>query len=205
MADAGDGTTDPVWTEVTRQLDDLIHVGEKTLSRRRLQATIDEMLQLRSAGLSQQATADRFSVDRSFVSRLEALAEVHKGGSIGVVGFPIANRSEIRTLCEERGVDFILLFSEEERQAYLRERSGMALLHEVLGTVARLRTLDHVVLVTSDHWFTLAAALLGREVTGLRLGPSPMSEDRTVDVGELAGLLGSLQQMRPAADGLGTR
>ena len=102
-------------------------------------------------------------------------------------------------------MDFILLFSEEERQAYLRERSGMALLHEVLGTVARLRTLDHVVLVTSDHWFTLAAALLGREVTGLRLGPSPMSEDRTVDVGELAGLLGSLQQMRPAADGLGTR
>ena len=186
-------------------MDDLIHIGDKTLSRRRLQATLDEMLRLRSAGLSQQATADRFSVDRSFVSRLETLAELHKGGSIGLVGFPIANRAELRALCERRGVDFVLLLSEAERQAYLSERSGMALLHEVLGTVARLRTLDHVVLVTSDHWFTLAAALLGREVAGLQLGSSPMTEDRTVDLAELEALLDSLDAGRASAGSLGTR
>jgi len=191
--------------EVARQMDDLIHIGDKTLSRRRLQATLDEMLRLRSAGLSQQATADRFSVDRSFVSRLETLAELHKGGSIGLVGFPIANRAEVRALCEKRGVDFVLLFSEAERQAYLSERSGMALLHEVLGTVARLRTLDHVVLVTSDHWFTLAAALLGREVAGLHLGSSPMTEDRAVDLAELEALLDSLDAGRAPAGSLGTR
>ncbi len=173
-------------------MDDLIHIGDKTLSRRRLQATIDEMLRLRTAGLSQQATAERFSVDRSFVSRLETLAELHKGGSIGLVGFPVANRDEVRAVCERNGVDFVLLFSEAERQAYLNERSGMALLNEVLGTVARLRTLDHVVLVTSDHWFALASALLGREVAGLRLGPSPMTEDRAVDTVELEALLHSL-------------
>jgi hypothetical protein len=186
-------------------LDDIIHIGDKTLSRRRLQATIDEMLRLRSAGFSQQATADRFAVDRSFVSRLETLAELHKGGSIGLVGFPIANRDEVRALCEQRGVDYVLLLSERERQAYLNERTGMNLLHEVLGTVARLRTLDHVVLVTSDHWFSLAAALLGREVTGLRLGPSPMTEDRTVDPHELAVLLDSLGSGRTQTGSLGMR
>lgn len=186
-------------------MDDLIHVGDKTLSRRRLQATLDEMLRLRSAGMSQQATADRFSVDRSFVSRLEMLAELHKGGSIGLVGFPIANRAEIRTLCEQRGVDFVLLLSEAERQAYLRERSGMALLHEVLGTVARLRTLDHVVLLSSDHWFALAATLLGREVTGLQLGSSPLSEDRSVDIGELAALLDSLEGGHISTENTGIR
>lgn len=186
-------------------MDDLIRIGDKTLSRRRLQATLDEMLQLRMAGLSQQATADRFSVDRSFVSRLETLAELHKGGSIGLIAFPIANRDAVRELCERRGVEFVLLFTEAERQAYLRDRSGMSLLNEVLATVARLRTLDHVVLVTSDHWFTLASALLGREVAGLQLGQSPMTADVPVDLAELEALLESLASSHAADGTLGTR
>lgn len=186
-------------------MDDLIHIGDKTLSRSRLQSIVDEMLRLRSAGFSQQAAAERFAVDRSFVSRLETLAELHKGGSIGLVGFPIANRDEVRALCERRGVDFVLLLSEQERQAYLNGRTGMALLHEVLGTVARLRTLDHVVLLTSDHWFALAAALLGREVTGLQLGQSPMTEDRVVELGELAALLDSLSSGHTQTGSLGMR
>lgn len=186
-------------------MDDLIHIGEKTLSRRRLRATIDELLRLRVAGLSQQAAADRFGVDRSFISRLETLAEVHKGGSIGLVGFPIANRDEIRAICTRRGVEFVLLLSEAERQAYLQEQSGMSLLHEVLGTVARLRTLDHVVLFTSDHWHAVASALLGREITGVQIGHSPISEDRVVDPHVLESLLDALGAAQPRPDRLGTR
>jgi transcriptional regulator with XRE-family HTH domain len=173
-------------------VDELWHVGDKTLSRERLLRTLEEMLGLRQAGFSQQATAERFSVDRSFVSRLEAIAEVHKGGRIGLVGFPVANKDAVRRVAEEYGVEFLLLLSERERQAYLTSRSGMELLHEVLGTVARLRTLDHVVLLASDRWFSLANGLLGREVSGIHIGTSPISEDQEVPVEALADLLSSL-------------
>lgn len=162
------------------------------LSRERVHRVTEEMLRLRQAGLSQQATAERFGVDRSFVSRLEAIAEMRKGGRIGLVGFPIANRDAVRREAQSHGVEFTLLFSEAERQAYLQARSGMQLLHEVLGTVAQLRTLDHVVLMTSDRWFGLAEGLLGREVSGIRLGASPIAEDKLVDIAVLRDLLQSL-------------
>lgn len=173
-------------------VNELWRVGDKVLSRERLLQTLDEMLGLRQAGFSQQATADRFAVDRSFVSRLEAIAEVHKGGRIGLVGFPVANREAVRKTAEEYGVEFLLLLSESERQAYIGARSGMELLHDVLGTVARLRSLDHVVLLASDRWFAIANGLLGREVSGVRIGTSPISEDREVPITALADLLQSL-------------
>ncbi|MDA8345645.1 MAG: transcriptional regulator [Thermaerobacter sp.] len=173
-------------------MDDLLHIGDKVLSRERLLRTIDEILGLRQAGFSQQATAERFSVDRSFVSRLETIAEVHKGGRIGLVGFPVANKEAVRHLAEDYGVEFMLLLSEDERQTYLNARSGMELLHEVLGTVARLRTLDHVILLASDRWFSIANGLLGREVSGIRIGTSPIAEDREVSTAALSDLLQSL-------------
>lgn len=169
-----------------------MHVGDKVLSRERLLRTIDEILGLRQAGLSQQAIADRFGVDRSFVSRIETIAEVHKGGRIGLVGFPVANKEAVREVATAHGVEFILLFSERERQAYLDGRSGMQLLHEVLGTVARLRTLDHVVLLSSDRWFAIAGGLLGHEVSGIRIGTSPITEDQEVPLDQLVEVLGSL-------------
>ena len=173
-------------------MDDLWHVGDKVLSRERLLRTIDEILGLRQAGFSQQAAADRFSVDRSFVSRLETIAEVHKGGRIGLVGFPIANKDAVRRTADAFGVEFVLLLSEAERQTYLTARSGMELLHDVLGTVARLRSLDHVVLLASDRWFSIANGLLGREVSGIRIGTSPIAEDRDVPITALSDLLRSL-------------
>ncbi len=186
-------------------MNDLWHVGDKVLSRERLLQTLDEMLGLRQAGFSQQATADKFSVDRSFVSRLEAIAEVHKGGRIGLVGFPVANRDAVRQTAEEYGVEFVLLLSEAERQAYLGARSGMELLHDVLGTVARLRSLDHVVMLASDRWFSIANGLLGREVSGIRIGTSPISEDREVPIGALADLLRSLGGAPRARRGVSER
>ncbi|MDI3501622.1 MAG: hypothetical protein PWP22_1393, partial [Thermoanaerobacter sp.] len=66
-----------------------IKIGDKTINLEKLHGIIDKIIEMRQNGLSQQEVASRFKVDRSFVSRLESLGEVRKGGNIAVVGFPI--------------------------------------------------------------------------------------------------------------------
>jgi transcriptional regulator len=71
---------------------DLIRIGEKIISRRRIDQYVSRMLELRAKGLSQAEVAGRLGVDRTLVSRLESLGEVRKGKRIAVVGFPIQKK-----------------------------------------------------------------------------------------------------------------
>lgn len=69
-------------------MSDFFRAGDKLLNRVKLDRIVDRIFQLRVSGLSQQEVAQRVGCDRSFVSRLESLAEVRKGGSLAVIGFP---------------------------------------------------------------------------------------------------------------------
>ena len=56
-------------------------IGDKLLNRTKLDRIIDRIFELRMSGASQQEVAQRIGCDRTFVSRLEGLAEVRKGAA----------------------------------------------------------------------------------------------------------------------------
>lgn len=173
---------------------ELIRIGEKLVNKDRVHRRVDEILALRAAGASQQEVADRLRVDRAFVSRLEGLGEVRKGGRVALVGFPVANKAELHKVAEASGVDWILLMDNQERWGFLAEQSGAGVFNRVLEIISELQTFDAVVFIGSDMRIRLAKAVFGPEtVIGLELGPTPIEDDRYVDPAVLARLLGGLK------------
>jgi len=156
---------------------DFIRIGDKLISREKAIRTIDKILSLRAAGFSQQDAADRVGVDRTFVSRLETLAEVRKGGSIAVIGFPLENCTELEEVCDKHGVDYSFLMTDKERWQFIESKSGLALLDFLMELLKELRNFDVVVMIGSDMRIQLAEALLGDTVIGVELGRSPMKHD----------------------------
>ena len=125
--------------------EDLFRIGEKLISTEKLHRIIEQILEQRSRGLSQQDVAGRFGVDRTFVSRLEGLGAVRKGSSLAVIGFPVKNKDEILALLTELGVDFSLIMTDDERWRFVQEKSGIELFNEIMSLVAKARTFDVVV------------------------------------------------------------
>src|SRR5690625_886643 len=121
---------------------DLFRIGTKLVSHTRIQRRISELLELRASGKSQQETADALSIDRTFVSRVEALGEVRKGGRIALVGFPIKNARTLERIAKKAGVDFALVYTEEERRELTSTVSGADLINEVMGLSGKLRSFD---------------------------------------------------------------
>ena len=81
---------------------DLLRIGEKLISTSRIHRTVDQILELRSQGQSQQEVAEQIGVDRTFISRLEGLGEVRKGGRVAVIGFPSVIRKRLKPLPKKR-------------------------------------------------------------------------------------------------------
>lgn len=172
---------------------DFIRIGEKVLSRRKIDDAIDRILELRFQGFSQQEVADRLHLDRTFISRLESLGELRKGATIALVGFPVLNRDEIRRVAEEEGVDYVFLLSEAERRAFLEKRDGLTVFNEVMEIVAHVRQYDVVILLVSDRRAGIIGALLDREVVPLAIGKSPIEEDKWVDPDQLRQLIAGVR------------
>lgn len=164
-------------------------IGDKLVSMEKLGRILEQILDLRSQGLSQQEVASRFGVDRSFVSRLETLGSVRRGARLAVVGFPIKNKEELQTLLEELGVDYSLLMTNRERWRFVQEKSGIELFNEVMRITAKVRTYDAVILIGSRQRIKWCAALLDKEVVGIELGESPITRDQTVDPDRLRELI----------------
>ncbi|WDC85484.1 hypothetical protein PL321_09400 [Caloramator sp. mosi_1] len=101
---------------------DFVKIGDKTISVSRINKKIEEIIELRGKGYSQQEVAKILDVDRSFISRLESIGEVRKGGDIAVIGFPIKNKEEIIEVLRTFNVEYILLMNEEERQNFIKNR-----------------------------------------------------------------------------------
>lgn len=169
--------------------EDLIRIGEKLISMEKLKRIIEQILEQRSQGMSQQEAADRFGVDRTFISRLEGLGAVRKGSSLAVIGFPIGNKQEILDLLTELGVDFSLIMANDERWRFVQEKSGIELFNEIMSMVAKVRTYDVVIFIGSRQRIKWSAALLDKEVVGYELGETPITEDKQVDSERLRSLI----------------
>lgn len=156
----------------------LIRIGDKIVNKQKIFDAIERMLTMRQHGLSQQETANQLGIDRTVISRLETLGEIRKGGQIALVGFPIRNREEIDAVAQEEGIDFILLFTENERWQFVQEKSGVELFNEIMQIIARLRTYDIVIFIGSNMRIKLIEALLDKEIIGIQIGESPIAEDK---------------------------
>jgi transcriptional regulator with XRE-family HTH domain len=103
---------------------DFIRIQDKIISWNKIAETLQKALQLRARGYSQQEVADRLSIDRTFISRLEGIGELRKGRSIACIGFPILNKDEIQEILDKEAVDYSLLMTEKERLDFINLRSG---------------------------------------------------------------------------------
>lgn len=170
-----------------------VRVGDKLINRQKIDNAIGQILDLRVRGLSQQEVAGKLGLDRTFISRLESLGEVRKGGTLALVGFPLANRDELARVAQEEGVEFVLLMTEQERGAFILGRTGLQLLNELMGLVGEVRTYDTVILMGSDKRIRIIQALLDREVVSIEIGKSPIEADKYYDPEKLRELIKTIR------------
>lgn len=168
-------------------------IGDKLLNRGKLDRIIDRIFELRVSGLSQQDVAKRVGCDRPFVSRLESLAEIRKGGSLAIIGFPLANVAELAATCEEMGVEYTLLLNDKERWDLVESFDGKGLLDWLMKIMVEMSEYDHVIMIGSDMRIRLAEAILGEKVFGITIGQSPIKEDYSLDPGELKKLITTIK------------
>ncbi|WP_366923307.1 transcriptional regulator [Metallumcola ferriviriculae] len=163
---------------------DLLRIGEKVISKKRVLRSVDKIFELRAMGISQTETAKKVGVDRTLVSRLESLGEVRKGAPIAVLGFPIKNRDEVEAVLNKEGVEFYLILTEEQRRGFLHQ-NGLELFNYVMDIIAQLKEYDQVVVIGSNYRIELMSAVIGRDVVGLEIGKSPIEEDKLVSLEEV--------------------
>lgn len=175
---------------------DFYRIQDKIISWEKIERTLHKALLMRSRGFSQQETASRLDIDRTFISRLETIGELRKGQTIACVGFPVLNKNEIQEIMETEGVDYILLMTEQERQDFINLRNGKEVLNEIMNLTAQIRTYDIVILMGSDERLKLIEGILDGQVVSIELGPSPITEDKWVDPGEVKKILRSIRSAR---------
>lgn len=169
----------------------LYRIGDKVVSIDKLLDAVESILEEREAGATQEEAARRGGVQRSFVSFLETLGEVRRGPRVALVGFPIANRDEVRELAERHAVDFVLVVRQSDRES-IEAGSSADVFNTLLETLAALRDFDTIVLLASDYRVKTIEKILGTEVVGIPLGHSPLREDQPVDIAELERVLESV-------------
>lgn len=170
-----------------------VRVGDKLVSRDKIMRTVDKILERRSTGMSQQEVAYEMNIDRSFISRLETMGELRKGGKVALIGFPVANKDELAEVAQEYGVDHIFLMTEEERWDWVRAKTGAELLNEIMELVGTVRAFDTVVLIGSNMRIKLAQALVDKQIIPIIIGETPLREDKYVEPALLRDLLKGLK------------
>lgn len=171
---------------------ELLRVGDKIISFERLISLVNKILKLRSSGSTQQEVAKTLGIERSFISHLEGLGEIRKGRKSALVGFPIANKDEVEQVAKDTGIDFVFLLNEEERLDFVKHDSGVELFNQLLEVIAKLKDYDLVIFLGSDMRVSLMERILDKEVVGIPMGASPITEDKYIDTEELRLMLDSL-------------
>ena len=167
----------------------LIRIGEKIISQGKIEQTIRQILELRAAGFSQQEVAGRLELDRPFISRLETLGEVRKGKRLAVIGFPLRNKTEIKKIAQDKGVEFIWLMDNKERWELVRGQKALDFFNHIMERITTLQHFDLVIIIGSKKWQKMAEALLDGQVLFLELGNSPITEDCVLDAQRFARIL----------------
>jgi transcriptional regulator with XRE-family HTH domain len=171
----------------------LLRIGEKIINRQKIHRVIDEVLEMRSRGFSQQEAAHRVGLDRTVISRLETLGEVRKGARLALIGFPVKNRDELEAMAEQEGVDYCLLLSEKERWEFVQNLSGVELFNRIMEIIGILRAYDVVIILGSNMRIKLVETLLGKDVIGVQIGESPIADDKYVNVDDIRAIIRQLQ------------
>lgn len=175
---------------------DFIRIQDKIISWKKIENTLQKALQMRAKGFSQQEVADRLTIDRTFISRLEGIGEIRKGQRIACIGFPLSNKEEITEILEKEGVDFIFLMSEQERLDFINKRSGRELLNVIMDMIADARKYEVVICIGSDERIKILASVLDGQVICVEIGISPITEDKWVDPNEIRKILRSIKTAR---------
>ena len=168
---------------------DLVRIGDKVISRKRLNQRLEEILSLRALGMSQADVGSRLEIERTFISRLEGLGEVRKGQSIAAVGFPIQNKREVENVLKEFGVDFYMLMSEDERNVFVNDCTGQQLFNRIMDLINQFRKYDTVIVMASDYRNKALKGMLDNQVIEIDIGKSPLKYDVVVDTEELTEIL----------------
>ncbi|HYE82253.1 MAG TPA: helix-turn-helix transcriptional regulator [Clostridia bacterium] len=172
---------------------DLLRIGDKVVSLIKINNKVNEILEYRTLGLSQQEVAEKLGVERTFISRLEGLGEVRKGQSIAAIGFPIKNKAEVEATLKAYGVEYFLLMSESERTDFVNECSGVQLSNRIMELINKFRSFDNVIVMGSDYRNRIARDLLDNKVIEMDIGKSPIKEDADVNLEALTGILKTLK------------
>ncbi|MCR4427567.1 MAG: transcriptional regulator [Firmicutes bacterium] len=172
---------------------DLVRIGDKVVNKSKIYRAVDKILELRSSGLAQQEVADQMGIDRAFVSKVESMGEVRRGGRVALIGFPVKNKEELAAVAASEGVDMVMLMTDKERWQWVREKSGEVLLAEVMALITTAKNHDAVIFIGSDMRIRLAEAILGAKVVGIEIGISPIKEDKYVDPERLRSLIRGLR------------
>jgi transcriptional regulator with XRE-family HTH domain len=166
-----------------------IRIGDKVISRKKIDKTIDEIIKLRALGLSQSDVGEKMNIERTFISRLEGLGEIRKGQSIAAVGFPIKNKEEVEKVLKEYGVEYSLLMSEDERNEFVNQSSGQQLTNYLMELISKYRSYDTVIVMASDYRNRIIKDMLDNQIIEIDIGKSPLKEDVVVNVDLLTEIL----------------
>lgn len=172
---------------------DIIRIGDKVVSQEKLHARIEEILTLRSQGATQEEAAHVAHVPRTFVSHVETLGAVRRGGRIGFIAFPISNPQDSLALAQRYGVELAIAFSQDERLK-IEDSSSADMFNRMIDTLAALKSYDTVVIAASDYRIATFRAALDAEVVGIVLGASPIKEDCELNLEELEAVFKLLVQ-----------
>ena len=159
----------------------IVRIGDKVISRDKIDRMVDEILRLRSQGYSQQETANILGLERTFISRLEGIGEIRKGTKIAVFGFPLKNVEELKKVCEEEGVDFTLLMTDKERWEFIEGKSAAELVNLLMELIAAAQQFDTVIMIGSDMRVKVAQAIVDRKIIKITIGHTPIEEDVYLD------------------------
>lgn len=173
---------------------DFVRIGNKIINRLRIQRMIEKIIQMRSKGLSQTEVAGRLGLDRTFISRLEGLGEVRWGEKIALIGFPVKNKAEIMDLALAQGIEYVFLLTEEERWEFLDKRSGVDLFNSIMDMISHLKEFDTIIFLGSDKRIDLLESLLEGKLISIKIGTSPITEDKMVDTWALKGIIETLKE-----------
>ncbi len=176
---------------------DLVRIGGKIISQRKIARMVEQILEMRSTGVAQQEIANKLGVDRTFISRLEALGEVRKGNRIAVVGFPIKNKAEILELLHREGIEFTLIMTENERWDFVKKAAGIDLFNTIMNLIAEARLFDVIIVIGSNERIKTIEAILDKEIVGLEIGESPIKEDKYVEPLQVLEILQAVKARAP--------
>ncbi len=158
-----------------------IRIGEKVISKKKLNREINKILELRIIGVTQEGVARKLGLERTFVSRLESLGEIRKGKKIALIGFPIKNKEELTRLAEELGVEYVLLLTQEERFEFIKKKTKSELFNEVMEIIVNLADFDLIIFMGSDMRVPIVEKIFSVQVIGIIIGHSPIKESKYVN------------------------